>query len=145
MHSKKMFTENEFSILKVLWDAKEPLSRQRILECVAGQEINPTSFHFAINNLIEKGYVGVAGFERCGTNYGRTYTAVKSREGFILELVNNTQPVASEEECVAKLMIAFVQRGRISEKTIEKLEAMLAERRRVLEQERTAEKARQQE
>lgn len=145
MHSKKMFTENEFLILKVLWDAKEPLSRQRILECTVGQEINHTSFHFAINNLIEKGYVGVAGFERCGTNYGRTYTAVKSREDFILKLVSNTQPVESEEDCVAELMIAFVQRGRISEKTIEKLEAMLADHRRVLEQERATAKACQQE
>lgn len=141
MKSKSLFTENELSILKTLWGAKEPLSRLRILERMAAQELNPTSFHFATNSLIDKGYVEVAGFEQCGTNYGRTYVAVKTREDFIMELLSSTRPVGQERECAAELMMAFVKRGGISEETIAELEAMLAERRKELEQKKEGEEA----
>lgn len=138
MHSKSMFTEKELSILRALWGTKEPLSRLKILELM-GEELNPTSFHFAMNSLIERGYVVVAGFERSGTNYGRTYKAAKTRGDFVVDLVSSTQPIGAAQNDVAEVVMAFVQKGGITEEAIAELEAMLAERRRELELEKAQE------
>lgn len=134
MPKKGLFTDKEISVLKVLWDTEEPLSRPQILERTTDQELNPNTFHFSLNRLIEKGYIAVAGVARCGMNYGRTYTAVKSRGDYIFDVARDTLPEVSEETNVAELMAAFVERAQISEKTIEELEAMLAKRRKELEQ-----------
>ena len=134
MNTKKIFTEHEITILKALWKAKKPLTRPQILEYIANQGMNPSSFHFAMNGLIEKGYVEVSGFERCGANYGRTYAAKKTRGDFVLNMLWDTRPDICDEEGVTEFMAAFVQRAQIDKKTICELENLLAKRRKELEE-----------
>lgn len=134
MNAKKIFTEHELAIMKVLWGAKEPLARPQILHRMVNQELNPASFHFAMNSLIEKGYAEVSGYERCGTNYGRTYASKRTRGDFLLNMICDTQPDGAEPEGITDLMAAFVERAQIDKKTISELEKMLAERRRKLEE-----------
>ena len=121
MNTKKIFTEHELTILKALWKAKKPLTRPQILEYIANQGMNPSSFHFAMNGLIEKGYVEVSGFERCGANYGRTYAAKKTRGDFVLNMLWDTRPDICDE-------------AQIDKKTICELENLLAKRRKELEE-----------
>lgn len=133
MSAKKFFSEHELGILKVLWGTKKPIARPQILEQMANPGISSASFHFAMNNLIEKGYVKVSGYERCGTNYGRTYTATKTRGDFILSMLFDSQANRTNQEGVTELMAAFVEKVQIDEKTISELENMLAKRREELE------------
>lgn len=138
MNSKSMLTANELLLLKILWGTEEPLSRTQILDRVITQGLNPTSFHFAINSLIEHGYVKISGFERCGKNFGRTYVAAKTREDFISDIADSTKPEGCTEISPAKLMMAYIKRNQLSEETIAELEKMLAECRRELKQKKQA-------
>ncbi len=135
MNGKKALSEHELAILKALWSTKKPMARPQILEHMANPGISSASFHFAMNNLMGKGYVEVSGYERCGTNYGRTYIAKKTRGDFILNMLFDTPLGGSEEESITELMASFVERAQISEKTISELEDMLVKRRKELEQE----------
>jgi len=135
MPKSNLFNDKELAILKALWSSREPLSRPQILERTANIDLNPNTFHFALNRLLEKGYIAVAGVARCGMNYGRTYTAVKTREDYILTVVEDALTEVSEDRSVTALMAAFVEKAHISAETIAELEAMLAERRRELERE----------
>ena len=133
MKTKKLFTEHELAILKVLWGAKEPLARPQILSRLTEPEMNPASFHVAMNHLMEKGYVEVAGFERCGTGYGRTYAAQKTREEFVLHMLRVTQPEGTAPKNTSELMVAFVENTPLDETTISELESLLAERRKSIQ------------
>ena len=133
MKTKKLFTEHELAILKVLWGAKEPLARPQILSRLTEPEMNPASFHVAMNHLMEKGYVKVAGFERCGTGYGRTYAAQKTREEFVLHMLRVTQPEGTAPKNTSELMVAFVENTPLAETTISELESLLAERRKSIQ------------
>ena len=145
MKAKKIFTEHELAILKVLWGAEKPLARPKILELMEESEMNPATFHFALNNLIEKGYAGVAGFERCGPGYGRTYIAQKNQEEFVLDMFRETRPKGTRAKGVADLMLAFVKNEPIDEATISELENMLAERRKSLQAKEESGKEKEQE
>lgn len=127
---KKFISEYEFAILKVLWDADKPLTRPQILERMAETEMNPASFHFAMNNLLERGYVDVAGVERCGTVYGRTYAAQKTQEDFVFSMFYDTQPKGITIKNVTNLMLAFVKKAPIDDNTIAELENMLEQHRK---------------
>lgn len=134
MNTKRLFTEHELTILKILWGAKEPLARPQILERIE-PEMNPASFHAAMNSLMEKGYVDVAGFERCGTKYGRTYAPRKTREEFVLHMLRLTQPDSAAPKNTAQLMLAFVENTPMDEATLSELENILSQRRRSLQAE----------
>lgn len=141
MKAKKIFTDYELAILKALWGAGKPLARPQILERIAEEEMNPTTFHFAMNNLIEKGCAGIAGFERCGAGYGRTYEAKKSQEEFVLDMFRETRPEGTKEKGVRDFMLAFIEKEPLDEATISELEDMLAQRRKMLQQEKESNQA----
>jgi len=127
---KKFVSEHEFAILKVLWDADKPLTRPQILERMAETGMNPASFHFAMNNLIERGHVDVAGMERCGTVYGRTYAAQDTQEDFVFNMFYDTQPQGITPKNVKNLMLAFVKKASIDDATLAELEDMLEQHRK---------------
>lgn len=135
MRQKTMFTGNELAILKALWSAGEALSRPQILERISGKEMNYNTFHFAMNRLIEKGYVAVTGVARCGRGYGRAYLAKKTRGDYLLDTVKNTASEVAKEGGITEFMAAYVERQQLKPEIIAELEAMLAKRRKELEQE----------
>lgn len=136
MRRNNMFTSNELAILKALWGAGEALSRPQILENITDREMNCNTFHFAMNRLIEKGYVEAVGVARCGMNYGRTYLAKKTRGEYLLETFKNMVSEVAKEGGVQELMAAYVERQDLKPETIAELEEMLAKRRRELEEQK---------
>ena len=141
MRRKSIFTENELAILQTLWSTDKALSRPEILEHMAGREMNPNTFHFTMNRLIEKGCVEVVGVARCGMNYGRTYLAKKTREDYLIDAVESTVSQVAQGRSIQELMTAYIERRRLSPETITELEELLAKRRRELEQETQTEQA----
>lgn len=129
---KKFISEYEFAIMKVLWDADEPLTRPQILEHMAETGMNPASFHFAMNNLLEREYVDVAGVERCGAGYGRTYAPRKTQEDFVFSMFYETQPKGITPKNLTNLMVAFVNNTPMDEAVISELEKALEQRRKSL-------------
>lgn len=130
-----MLSLNELAVLRVLWDAKSPLSRPEILERISNTDWNPNSIHMVLNNLIKKGFVTVAGVARCGQRYGRTYSAAKTQGDYASELALTAIPELPSEESVLVVMSAMIKGQGIGPATIEKLQNILDQRRAELAQE----------
>ena len=71
-------TKSEMEIMTVLWEADHPLSRTEILENSKEKSWKDSSIHILLNSMLEKGAVEVAGFEKMGSHYGRTYAPALS-------------------------------------------------------------------
>lgn len=134
-----MLSTNELAVLRVLWDAKSPLSRPEILERISNTDWNPNSIHMVLNNLIKKGFITVTGVTRCGQRYGRTYSAVKTQADYASELALSAIPELPSEESVLVVMSAMTKGQQIGPATIEKLQSILDQRRAELS--RTCEEA----
>ena len=133
---KQILSANELAVLTALWSADRPLARPEILQRITKTDWNPNSINMILNNLIKKGYVDVGMSVRCGQNYGRTYYPLKTREECIACLAANMLPDISEDERVLNVMAAMTKSRGISESTIQKLEQMLEQRRKEIEQEK---------
>lgn len=129
---RKMLSDNEFAVMRVLWGAGDPLSRPEILYRLTDNRWNPNSIHVVLNNLIKKGFVTVTGIVPCGQSYGRAYSAIKSQEEYAAELALDAVQDAPQEECVLGIMSAMVRSASVNEETIEQLKRMLEQRRQEL-------------
>ena len=116
----------------VLWDAGEPLSRPEILEKLSDNDWNPNSIHMVLNNLIKKEMVFIDGIVPCGQNYGRAYSALRSREEYAAELALSAMPDMPPEECLPGIIGALVKNAPPDAKTLDLLEGLLAQRRKEL-------------
>lgn len=130
----KVLSDNEFSIMHILWSADGSLSRPEILNKLSDNDWNPNSIHTVLNNLIKKGFITVTGVVPCGQSYGRTYSAVKSQEEYATELAFSVVPDNAKAECVFGIVSAMVRSTAISEETIDLLKQMLEQRREELRQ-----------
>lgn len=129
---RKMLSDNEFAVMRVLWDAGGPLSRPELLGELTDNDWNPNSIHMVLNNLIKKGFVTVVGVIPCGQSYGRSYSAAKSQGEYAAELALSAVPDAPQGERILGIMSAMVRSASISVETIEQLKRILEQRRREL-------------
>lgn len=129
---RRMLSNNEFSVMRVLWGAGGPLSRPEILNELADNDWNPNSIHMVLNNLIKKGFVTITGVVPCGQSYGRAYSAAKSQEEYAAELALDAVSGTPQDERVLGIMSAMVRSVSVSEETIEQLKRMLEQRRQEL-------------
>lgn len=84
-------TVSEESVLEVLWNSKEPLTGQQIVDEAKKDETNSwqgRSIFSFINSLLDKKFIESVGFVRAGKTYARTFQPVLSRPEFYARLVN---------------------------------------------------------
>lgn len=84
-------TASEESVLEVLWNSKEPLTGQQIVDEAKKDETNSwqgRSIFSFINSLLDKKFIESVGFVRAGKTYARTFQPVLSRPEFYAQLVN---------------------------------------------------------
>lgn len=84
-------TASEESVLEVLWNSKEPLTGQQIVDEAKKDETNSwqgRSIFSFINSLLGKKFIESVGFVRAGKTYARTFQPVLSRPEFYAQLVN---------------------------------------------------------
>lgn len=129
---RRMLSDNEFAVMRVLWGAGDPLSRPEILNKLTDNDWNPNSIHMVLNNLIKKGFVTITGVVPCGQSYGRAYSAAKSQDKYAAELALDAVSDIPQDERVLGIMSAMVRSASVSEETIEQLKRMLEQRRQEL-------------
>lgn len=78
-------TKSELKIMKILWLANRPLSRDEILTLNPDQTWSGSSLHGLLNSLMDKGAVCEAGFKRNGNTWGRLYRACLTYSSFCLD------------------------------------------------------------
>ena len=69
----KKLTQSEWEIMDILWGADHPLPRSEILEHPGERGWKDSSLHILINSMLEKGAIQVAGYQKTGSHYGRTF------------------------------------------------------------------------
>lgn len=84
-------TAAEESVLDILWNSKDPLTGQQIIEEAKKDESNSwqeRSIFLFLNSLMDKKFIESIGFVRAGKTYARTFQPVLSRPEFYARLVN---------------------------------------------------------
>ncbi|WP_019230551.1 BlaI/MecI/CopY family transcriptional regulator [Sedimentibacter sp. B4] len=123
-------TKNEQEIMDLLWSHDKALSRSEIIELSTERSWKKSSIHILLNSLLEKGAIRVEGFVKTGKNYGRTYSAAVTQEEYqIMQFKQGANYLKSKSSAITGLVSALVQNEDIDNETLDKLEAILKERK----------------
>ncbi|TWH81456.1 BlaI/MecI/CopY family transcriptional regulator [Sedimentibacter saalensis] len=123
-------TKNEQEIMDLLWSQDKALSRSEIIELSTERSWKKSSIHILLNSLLEKGAIKVEGFVKTGKNYGRTYSAAVTQEEYqIMQFKQGANYLKSKSSAITGLVSALVQNEDIDSETLDKLEAILKERK----------------
>ena len=85
----RLASENEYKILKLMWETKEPMSRSDILKGTEGRNWNPASIHLILNSMISKGIIKITDESK---NYGRTYEPTLDYEEYVISAIGSIFP-----------------------------------------------------
>lgn len=149
---KKPLSNDEWDILRILWDAGEPLTRTEIFEKLPDtRKWDASIVSKLLNNMLEKDLIKLEASVRCGTHsWGRTFVPTKKQFDFIVDysmnlasnvpkpqralgLITSLLSHVSQNEldenhkCFWKLITPLASKDNIDEETIAKLKQIVAE------------------
>lgn len=127
-------SNTEFAILDALWEANEPLAKPAILARLTNLDWHPNSIHLVLNGLLEKGYLRVAGFIRCGKSHGRSYEPTMSRMEYAAQQALRAVQNLPKNEQILGIISELLRDDELTAETIEAAEKMLHSARSTLEQ-----------
>lgn len=116
-------SENEYLIMKLLWQSNNPLSRAEILKNAHGKW-NPASINIILNNMVDKGVIKVVNPKR---KYGKTFLPVLQEDDYSAECVINGTPGKPEKDRLMSVVCGMVKRDGINSSDINEIELYLAE------------------
>lgn len=120
-----MFGVKELEVMETLWNAERPLTSLEIINYSVNHTWSNSSLHGILNNLLKKGAISVAGFERTGRTYGRTYkTKITSNEYAIMQFKRFMKREESNRS-ITNLASALLENKDNEEAAIEVLKAKL--------------------
>ena len=123
-------TKSEMEIMTVLWEADHPLSRTEILENSKEKSWKDSSIHILLNSMLEKGAVEVAGFEKMGSHYGRTYAPALSESQYAAQQIKSMSSYKkSQGQAMRCIFSALLDDSNVDDETLRDLEKMLRDRR----------------
>ena len=118
-------TKSEMQIMDVLWEAETPFSRSDLLEHSQEKTWKDSSVHILLNGLLAKDAIREAGFVKRSKTYGRTFVPALTREEYFASTIFSH---AHKPDFVG-LVHALLQREDISGEELEKVEALVRERK----------------
>ncbi|MCQ2513383.1 MAG: BlaI/MecI/CopY family transcriptional regulator [Lachnospiraceae bacterium] len=116
-------TNNEISILHVLWNQNRPLSATEIVQFCKDKQWKSASIHLLVNSLLEKKAIQVAGFEKVGKTYCRTFAPVFSRAEFTIQ--SFTEDFDPDDDFIRDVGAALIQKQTISSQTLDYLQDLI--------------------
>lgn len=119
-------TRSELEIMDVLWEAGKALSRSDLLERSGEKSWKDSSVHILLNGLLNKNAIREAGIVKRSKTYGRTFLPTMSREEYFAETVFSHR---YKPEIVG-LISALLAREDITQEDLEKIGALVEERRK---------------
>ena len=91
-------TPSEETIMQILWESKEPLTQQQIVDTAESKGIlcwKARSVFSLLNSLIGKKLIEEVGMVRAGKTYARTFSSTITRPEFYAKMVHDSM---SEKE-----------------------------------------------
>lgn len=88
MNKELILSDNEFEVMKVIWQAGRSLSKAEIMELSTNRKWKDKSVYVLINSLLKKGAIKEDGFIKSQTNYGRTFAPIISENEYMMMQIN---------------------------------------------------------
>ena len=105
-------------------------SRTEILENSKEKSWKDSSIHILLNSMLEKGAVEVAGFEKMGSHYGRTYAPALSESQYAAQQIKSMSSYKkSQGQAMRCIFSALLDDSNVDDETLRDLEKMLRDRR----------------
>lgn len=124
------FTKNEQEIMELLWEKNCSLSRSEILEFSQNRSWKAGSIHLLLNNLLEKGFIEVAGYVKIGKHYGRTFAAAITKEDYqVMQFKQSTAYLECKNTAITSFLSALCQDEEFDAETLDELEFILQSHR----------------
>jgi len=125
-------SRNEFEVVSVLWDQGRPLTRAEIIRLSPDKSWKESTFHILLNSLIQKEAVQVVGFAQTGKRYGRTYSAIGSREDYTaMQLMKNASDSKKHTD-IPGVFAALIEMEDIDSEILAKLEEIVERKKNEL-------------
>lgn len=116
---------SETEIMETLWASKEPMSSAALLEAIPQRKWKERSIFAMLDDLLKKELIYEAGFVRRGKTIARTFAPTMTYSEFLAR-----QLIQSPcRPTLPSLVSAFLNVEDVSEETLNKLEALLAEQK----------------
>lgn len=122
-------TKSELEIMETLWQADRPLARYEILEESVAPSWSPSTIHILLNGLLKKGAIREAGFVKRTKTFGRLYAVNISRAEYYSDMLFR----GKNAQTIPAYFSMLLQTDELTPEVVDKLEELLAERKKELE------------
>ena len=119
-------TKSEMEIMDVLWSTDNPLSRSDLLARSEEKTWKDSSVHILLNGLLQKGAIREAGVVKRSKTYGRTFSPTLTREEYFATTIFSHR----HKPEIIGLFAALLNREEITQGDLEKIAAMVAEKKK---------------
>lgn len=120
-------TDNELSIMEVLWEQGRPLRSTEIVELCVNKQWKAVSIHILINSLLDKGAISAVGFEKVGRTYSRTFAPMFTKETYIVNSL--VDEVKLNDSIIREMTLALIHDDSISDETIDILDKIIQDKK----------------
>lgn len=118
-------TKSELEVMNVIWQAKEPLSRNDIIaRSPEHRSWKDSSIHIILNGLLRKEAIKEDGFVKCNKIYARKFSPLISGEEYYAKTM-----FSGGKETVPMLFSALIRSDQMTPELLAELETMLAKRK----------------
>lgn len=78
-------TNTEKNILEFLWDYGKPLTASEIVDLYPNRKWKASYIHLALQSMLEKKVIQIAGFKPTTKNYARTFSPAITKEALLVQ------------------------------------------------------------
>lgn len=128
-----LLTEREMDVMKILWNSRKPLVASEIAK--KEESLSNNTVQSVLRKLMAKKYIEVADIVYSGTVLTRSYKPVVSKKDLIIEQFINQFNKSEDSIPIPSLVGTLLKHEKNEKETIEKLEKILEERKKILNQE----------
>lgn len=131
-----VISNNEYNILLTIWKAGHALSAQEIVENMEDKSFKDRTIHSILTAMLEKGLIFVDGQRLSSRIYCRLFNTSLSFEQFQSRQIMDS-PVYRQDKAqvLPGILSALVEDEDVGPDTLDKLEALLKERKKRLRDE----------
>lgn len=126
-------TKSELEIMEVLWSENRPLSRSFIIGHAPHRSWKDSSIHILLNSMLDKGAIEIVGFEQTGRRIARTFSPTLTADEYYVMQIKSSSCYTSDN--LPHLLSALISDDDISDDLLDKLCAVIEERREQLHNE----------
>ena len=130
-----MVSNNEYNILLAIWNAGHALTAKEILMSMEDKSFKDRTIHSILNAMLEKELIYVDGQKLSSRIYSRCFNASVSFEEYHADCIMDNEIFRREKARVLPGLLSALVDQDVSPETLDRLEALLEDKRRQLHHE----------